>query len=338
MATRILFHTVLSCCLLAVASHDAGAQAFAFSEEDLHQVGGQVMDVFSQYELDPDVVSAAPSLEEWRAFWKDVDAALHAQSIEELAWMLPQVETAMGYLEQMPGSTPYLEWLKGRMDYFVVAGEAAGRARPATQPRSLRMPERPLLQGTDKPSLRVSASARDAATWRKRVKVRQPPERADEFIPVLKEIFRDRGVPHQLVWLAEVESSLDPSAISPSGAAGLFQFMPATAVRFGLQLEPSDERHDPEKSAQAAAEYLRFLHGEFQNWPLALAAYNAGEGAVGRLLAKRKARTFEEIAPYLPAETQMYVPKVLATVEIREGVDASRLPAPAVAMLDIAAR
>ncbi|MEO6184259.1 MAG: transglycosylase SLT domain-containing protein, partial [Verrucomicrobiota bacterium] len=74
-----------------------------------------------------------------------------------------------------------------------------------------------------------------------------------------------------------------------------------------------------EKNARAAAHYLRQLRNRFGDWRLALAAYNAGEGRVAELLRKQKARTFDEIAHRLPAETQMYVPKVEATIRKREG-------------------
>jgi membrane-bound lytic murein transglycosylase D len=121
---------------------------------------------------------------------------------------------------------------------------------------------------------------------------------------------------------------MNPSAKSPIGAAGLFQFMAPTARRFGLKTRPVDERLAPEKSARAAAKYLKVLHWQFNSWPLVLAVYNAGEGRVGRLLKNSSEKTFEAIEESLPIETQMYVPKVMATVALREGVDPAKLPAP----------
>jgi membrane-bound lytic murein transglycosylase D len=128
-------------------------------------------------------------------------------------------------------------------------------------------------------------------------------------------------VPPQLVWVAEVESSFDPSARSPAGAAGLFQLMPDTAKRYGLRTWPSDQRLDAEQSARVATAYLGQLHEKFKDWRLALAAYNAGEGTVQNLLKRHKANSYDAIASYLPAETQMFVPKVEATVQRREGVE-----------------
>ena len=138
------------------------------------------------------------------------------------------------------------------------------------------------------------------------------------MIPRLKKVFMNEGVPQQWVWMAEVESALNPRAKSSAGAVGLFQLMPGTARRFGLRTAPVDDRMMPEKSASAAAQYLKFLRQEFGCWSLALAAYNAGEGRVMGIMQKRKARTFEEVKRYLPSETRAYVPKVMAIVALRE--------------------
>lgn len=138
------------------------------------------------------------------------------------------------------------------------------------------------------------------------------------MIPRLKEIFIKQGVPQQWVWMAEIESALNPQAKSSAGAAGLFQLMPGTARRFGLQMAPSDDRMEPVKSAGAAAQYLKFLRQEFGCWSLALAAYNAGEGRVKEIMKKRKATTFNEVERFLPSETRAYVPKVMAIVALRE--------------------
>jgi membrane-bound lytic murein transglycosylase D len=101
--------------------------------------------------------------------------------------------------------------------------------------------------------------------------------------------------------------------------------MPDTARRFGLRSFPSDQRLAPEPSAGATAKYLQYLHRRYGDWRLALAAYNAGEGTVDKLVQARKGATFDAIAAHLPAETQMYVPRVEATLLRREGVKLSQL-------------
>jgi membrane-bound lytic murein transglycosylase D len=104
--------------------------------------------------------------------------------------------------------------------------------------------------------------------------------------------------------------------------------MPDTAKAMGLGTFMPDDRTDPEKSARAAARYLRGLHAKFGEWPLAFAAYNAGEGRVARLLAAQRGKNFAAIAGALPAETRMYVPKVCATIATRAGVTPENIAAP----------
>jgi hypothetical protein len=154
------------------------------------------------------------------------------------------------------------------------------------------------------------------------------PPGAQTYVSRLKPIFLAEGAPAELAWLAEVESGFDTLARSPSGAVGLFQLMPETAKSLGLTLAPWDQRLQPERNARAAARYLKYLHEAFGDWRLAVAAYNAGEGLVSRLLQKRAARSYGEIAIDLPAETQAYVPKVVATILRREGVALQELKLP----------
>ena len=161
-----------------------------------------------------------------------------------------------------------------------------------------------------------------------RVRARPVPARADELMPILQAAFAAEGVPPEVAWLAEVESSLDPAARSPAGAKGLFQLMPVTARSLGLSTLLPDERANVEKSARAAARYLQALRAKFGEWPLAFAAYNAGEGRVRRMLAARSGHNFGDISAALPSETRMYVPKVCATIAVRTGMTPEKLAAP----------
>ena len=164
--------------------------------------------------------------------------------------------------------------------------------------------------------------------WVKQIANRPWPDAAKEYVPQLKPIFTAQKMPPELVWVAEVESSFDRRALSPAGAAGMFQLMPDTAKRFGLSLFPRDQRYQAEPSAKASAEYLKTLYARFQDWRLTLAAYNAGEGTVQKLLDRYKTQNYDDIATHLPAETQMYVPRVEAVLLKREGTKLQQLPAP----------
>jgi hypothetical protein len=129
------------------------------------------------------------------------------------------------------------------------------------------------------------------------------------------QVFREEGVPLELLAVAEVESAFDPRALSPKGARGLWQFMPATAGRFGLRVDAArDERLHPAPATRAAARYLRWLYERFGDWRLALAAYNAGEGRVEQAIRRGGTRDFRQLAArgLLPEETRRYVPAVLA--------------------------
>ena len=129
------------------------------------------------------------------------------------------------------------------------------------------------------------------------------------------QILREENVPIGLLGVALVESGFNPLALSPKGARGIWQFMPATAMRYGLTVQPgNDHRTHPEHSTRAAARYLRDLYEMFGDWKLALAAYNWGEGNVQRVVKRTGIRNFEEMARrgLLPDETRKYVPAVLA--------------------------
>ena len=250
---------------------------------------------------------------------------------EDLAELQPLLRQVASHAREIPEVAPYVDWLESRLDYFDAARRVVVTTPSPPPPRPPpSTPGRPPVRPRPPPDTarRRTQVLRSSDTWKRQAASHPRPGSARELVPRLKAGFRREGVPEPLVWMAEVESSMRPTARSPAGAVGLFQLMPATAKSLGLRLSPSDERLDPDRSAGAAARYLKLLHGRFASWPLALAAYNAGGARVAGLLKKGQARTFEAIAPRLPVETQMYVPRVLETIHLREGIDPARLPPP----------
>lgn len=265
-----------------------------------------------------------PTEKEWDEFADRLQQALESNDLRRLASYEPEARAALAALNLLPEYHDYVDWLTERLDYIEVAKKSL---RPAPPRRPVPVTP-PVI--TDAPSVPPPADLviPHYEPWLERMRSRPAPGRAAGLLPRLQQVFREEGLPPALVWLAEAESTFNPSALSPVGAKGLFQLMPETAKGLGLQTFLPDERTNPEKSSRAAARYLRHLHGRFGDWPLALAAYNAGEGRVSRLLARENARTFAEIADNLPAETRMYVPKVLATIEVRAGIAPGGLPPP----------
>jgi len=143
--------------------------------------------------------------------------------------------------------------------------------------------------------------------------------RSGRYIPLMQEIFRENGLPEDLVYVALIESGFNPYAFSRSSAAGPWQFITATGKRYGLRIDYwVDERRDVERATYAAAHYLTDLYARFGDWLLALAAYNAGEGQVAVALQRTGATTFWELreAYALPQETRDYVPKFMAAAII----------------------
>ncbi|MEO5656963.1 MAG: LysM peptidoglycan-binding domain-containing protein [Nitrospiria bacterium] len=143
--------------------------------------------------------------------------------------------------------------------------------------------------------------------------------RSGRYLPLMREIFKKNNLPEDLVFVSLIESGFNPYAYSRSAAVGPWQFMKGTGKHYGLRInEWIDERRDPVKSTEAAANYLKDLYAMFNSWPLALASYNGGEGRVGRAMAKSKADDFWDLRStrYLHPETRNYVPKFMAATII----------------------
>ncbi|HEY1250347.1 MAG TPA: transglycosylase SLT domain-containing protein [Thermoanaerobaculia bacterium] len=144
--------------------------------------------------------------------------------------------------------------------------------------------------------------------------------RSGRYVPMIQRIFAEQGLPQDLAWIAFIESSFLPHARSNKAAHGIWQFMPRTGREYGLKSNGIiDERRDPEKATRAAAVYLAYLHELFDDWYLAMAAYNAGEGKIMRGIQRTGAKDFWQLAANRTAirkQTKNYVPAFLASVLI----------------------
>lgn len=157
--------------------------------------------------------------------------------------------------------------------------------------------------------------------------VRTALTRLARYEAMMRRVFREEGVPEELIYVGLVESAYNPYAQSEAGAKGIWQFIRETGRRYGLQQIGSlDERRDPEKSTRAAARYLRDLYGMFGDWPLALAAYNAGEYRILQIIEWTGITDFWQMSRrgLLPQETIKYVPAVLAAMAVGKGKHVKR--------------
>lgn len=138
--------------------------------------------------------------------------------------------------------------------------------------------------------------------------------RSKYYFPLFEQELEKNDLPQELKYLAVIESALNPQAKSPSGAVGLWQFMYSTGKIFDLKINSFvDERKDPIKSTKAACDYLKYLYRTFNDWELAIAAYNSGPGVIRNAIEKSGGITdFWELQKYLPKQTQSYVPAFIA--------------------------
>lgn len=156
--------------------------------------------------------------------------------------------------------------------------------------------------------------------------------RSEPYLPYIRKVLAERGLPEELVCLPYIESGFSIKAYSPAGASGLWQFIPGTGRRYGLRSNNwVDERLHFIKATYAAADYLSMLYGMFHEWPLALAGYNAGEGKIQDGLAITGAKNFFELAkkndqlsgrPRLRTETLEYVPRLIAMAKLVKNLKA----------------
>lgn len=150
-------------------------------------------------------------------------------------------------------------------------------------------------------------------------------KRSEQFLPEVRDIFAEYGLPHDLIYLPFLESGYNPMAYSRAGAGGMWQFMPRTGQSFGMTFDWwLDQRRDPRMSTHGAAAYLSRLYDMFGDWNLALAAYNAGEGRISRAMQRSGTDNYFDLAAInnlLALETRHYVPKFMAILKIIQNLE-----------------
>lgn len=282
---------------------------------------------WAEENLDTNVLAALPAIDDpdVQQFLRQVQSKLRGKEVVDLAALRSTAQTVLPVLQKSEDLQPYGAWLAAQMDYFDVAEQLRTNTPVPMVKTNLPPPDIKTNIPAAPRTFANPPAPKEREIWVNKVAKRPWPPNAKKYVDDLKPVFAEQNVPTQLIWLAEVESQFDRRAESPVGAAGLFQLMPQTAKRFGLSLWPFDQRFQPQRSATAAAQYLKYLHGKFKDWRLTLAAYNAGEGTVEKAMKRRGGKSFDDIAPHLPAQTQLYVPRVEAVIRDREGVKLEEL-------------
>jgi membrane-bound lytic murein transglycosylase D len=193
---------------------------------------------------------------------------------------------------------------------LVIPEAEPGLESPEIKPDSLSEPD---LSKFDVPIVlneKVKAYIVFFQTTKKKL-ISEALDRSGRYLPMMREIFQEQGLPLDLVNLAYIESGFKYRAFSRAKAAGIWQFMKSTGKRYRLEVNHwLDERRDPEKATRAAAAYLKELFGMFDSWPLALASYNAGEQRVQRARVRQGTDDFWSLK--LPRETKLFVPAFMA--------------------------
>lgn len=323
---------------IARAAEPPAESAPAMSIEEinlLYDFGRQLFDDYAPAAIkeEYDFISR----EDWNTLIMQFQTQLESGSLQDIASLAPAATRTLEAIRAQPALSDYADWFAERLELIQSARDAVtppSMLAPAPRPPNAFALPPPVPR--PQPFFRTPGTHEAIPYYAlcfKRVSNRRKPKNADTLAPLLKVVFAAENVPVELVWVAEVESSFNPLAKSPAGARGLFQLMPATARALGLKTFPFDERANAMKNTRAAARLLGMLHKRFGSWPLALAAYNAGEGRVAAAIRKTPgAQTYADIAAKLPAETRLYVPQVLATLVIRENAPLERFVRPSAPM------
>jgi len=264
----------------------------------------------------------SPELGELRRFEEEAFPHARGQTSDDGAWDTPS-EPQPALPGRWDGSGDVPEVLRSPD----LAGASAGRERAGAPPdsewlRGLKLPELPVRW--DPQVLRYLDYFKNDT--RGRAVMTNWLRRAGRYRSLIEVALAREGLPKDLLYVAMVESGFDTGARSRVGAGGVWQFMPGAARAYGLEVGYwIDARRDPERSAEAAARYLKDLYVRFNSWPLVFAAYNAGYGAVLKSITRYNTNDYWELCRHeagLPWESSLYVPKIMAAAIVGHNLEA----------------
>lgn len=233
--------------------------------------------------------------------------------MDNARWLLPATALLLGACATIPPPAP-----------STVLTSRSPVETPAAPPPPIVVVEAPPLVVDTTPTIPIPEhhsirAALNLFTTEMREGIQASLIRSGRYKKMIDAALAEYRLPRSLAYLPVIESAYIPSLTSHAGAHGIWQFMPETAHEYGLRVDWwIDERADPEKSAHAAAAYLNDLYREFNDWPLALAAYNAGSGRIHRAMDSTGSTTFWELLDFaaIPKETRGYVATFYATLLI----------------------
>lgn len=243
-----------------------------------------------------------------------------------------QTDSVILQLERDSTDSTTLRFMSGEMDLMMLDYESKGDCPPLRDTvivsdslYMLRLQALPYI--VEMPYNKIVRSYIDLYIQRRRKQIANMAALSEYYFPIFEQKLAQYGLPYELRYLPIIESALNAKAYSRAGAAGLWQFMPATGRLYGLEINSLvDERMDPYKATDAACRFLRDLYAIHGDWHLVIAAYNCGSGNIRKAKTRSGGKSdYWAIYPYLPAETRGYVPIFIAANYAMNYADAHQI-------------